>query len=170
MEKISISTAEAKQDKLFYVVANIVIVNSEDQTCLLLKRSENEKVLPGKWALPGGKLEHGDVAALLEQTGNAPIDGINGILGILAAREAKEECGLEVDPGSAIILSDKVFVRPDGVPVFMVSLATKYTGGTATFEEGAFTDVAWVREDEFGNYDCIESVPDEARAALANFA
>ena len=38
-----LSVQNAKPDKLFYVVANILIINRRDQTCLLLKRSENEQ-------------------------------------------------------------------------------------------------------------------------------
>ena len=54
-EKISLNNA--KEDKLFYFVANAVVYRESDGRCLILKRSEREKVHPGKWAVPGGKLE-----------------------------------------------------------------------------------------------------------------
>ena len=51
-----ISLQNAKKDKLFYFVANVVIYRENDGKCLILKRSEREKVHPGKYAVPGGKL------------------------------------------------------------------------------------------------------------------
>ncbi len=52
-----ISLKEAKQDKLFYFVANIIIYRDSDSRCLILKRHLREKVHPNKYAVPGGKLE-----------------------------------------------------------------------------------------------------------------
>jgi len=166
MTNSEISVNEAKQDKLFYVVSNTVIINSTDKTCLLLKRSETEKVLPGKWAFPGGKLEHLDVTRLLEEENKSPIDGIDNILGKLAVRETYEECGLKVDTESGTIIKNKVFIRPDGVPVFMATLVAEYIGGAVVLEDGAFTDYAWVSEDEIDDYDCIDGVAQEAKHAL----
>jgi 8-oxo-dGTP pyrophosphatase MutT (NUDIX family) len=170
MGEINISTSEAKQEKLFYVVANIIIINPADATCLLLKRSLREKVLPGKWAFPGGKLEHDDVRRLLAETGNEPINGINNIMGILAKREAKEECGLDVDSEKSAVVSNKVFVRPDGVPVYMAIVKAEYAGGDIVLEEDAFTDFAWVSEADLPKYDCIDGVPEEAKAAMASYS
>jgi 8-oxo-dGTP pyrophosphatase MutT (NUDIX family) len=57
MKASKISLENAKENKLFYVVSNVVIYRDSDQRCLILKRSENEKVHPGKYCTPGGKLE-----------------------------------------------------------------------------------------------------------------
>ena len=167
MTDILISTTEAKQDKLFYIVANIAIVNPADATVLILKRSATEKVHPGKWAFPGGKLEHSDVSRLIEEKGSAPIDGIDNIMGILAMREAKEECGLTIDPVSARMLSDKVFIRPDGIPVFMTIMTTEYSGGDVVLEEGAFSEYAWAGVADMPNYDLITGLAEDIKAALA---
>lgn len=161
-----ISTAKAKQDKLFYVVANIVIVNVVEASCLLLKRAASEKELGGKWAFPGGKLEHKDVVDLLTASGNEPIEGIDNILGKLAMRESKEECGLDISTDNARIIKNKVFVRPDGIPVFMTTLATSYEGGMVTLEDDAFSEFAWVTEAQLSNYDCIPGLRQEAQTAL----
>lgn len=165
MSTFEVSTSEAKQDKLFYVVANVIIIDSAKKACLLLKRGDNEKVHRGKWAFPGGKLEHNDVKQLIIETGVEPIDGIDNILGKLAVREAKEECGLEVQEDGYVI-KNKVFIRPDGVPVFMATLASEYTGGDVIIEDGAITDHAWVNKQQLDNYDCIEGVREEAVLAL----
>jgi 8-oxo-dGTP pyrophosphatase MutT (NUDIX family) len=169
MSEINISTAEAKQEKLFYIVANIIIINPSNATCLLLKRSIREKVFPGKWAFPGGKLEHDDLKRLLAETGNEPINGINNIMGILAMREAKEECGLTVDSEKSAVVSNKAFVRPDGVPVYMAIVTAEYAGGDIVLEEDAFTDFAWVSEADLSKYDCIDGASEEARAAMASY-
>jgi 8-oxo-dGTP pyrophosphatase MutT (NUDIX family) len=166
MEKVNISVNEAKKEKLFYVVANIIIVDKEKASCLLLKRSDSEKVLPGKWVFPGGKLEHDDVISLLLESGNQPIDGVDDILSKLASREAKEECGLIVSADNAIILSNKVFIRPDKIPVFMTTLVTSYEGGTLKLEEGSIVDSAWVNESDIYSYDCPGNVKTDAVKAL----
>jgi 8-oxo-dGTP pyrophosphatase MutT (NUDIX family) len=166
MSEIIISNDQAKQDKLFYVVANMAIVDVKKAKVLILKRGDSEKVHPGKWAFPGGKLEHADVIKLLEKTGNAPIQGVDNILGKLAQREAKEECGLDVNAAATKILSDKVFVRPDEVPVFMTVLATEYVGGEVQLEAGAFSDHAWVGIDDLTRYDLIDGLQNEVRLAI----
>jgi 8-oxo-dGTP pyrophosphatase MutT (NUDIX family) len=166
MSDFIISTEEAKQDKLFYVVANIIIVNSKDKTCLLLKRGDNEKVFPGKWAFAGGKLEQADVKNLILKNGSEPIEGVDNILGMLAQREAKEECGLDVKEESNVI-KNKVFIRPDGVPVFLALLVTEYIGGEVVAEDGAISDFAWVSKDNINDYDCIKGVKDEVLRALS---
>lgn len=56
-----ISLDNAKYDKLFYFVANAVIYRESDKRCLILKRHEREKVHPGRYAVPGGKLEWNDL-------------------------------------------------------------------------------------------------------------
>lgn len=163
----AISITAAKPDKLFYVVSNIIIVNPKNRTCLILKRSQNETVHPGKWAFPGGKLEHDEVETLLSKEDKLPIDGIDNILGKLAEREAKEECGLDVDSRKGVIISNKVFVRPDGIPVFLAIMTTVYSGGEVVLESGSFSDYAWVCEADSAKYDCIEGITQDIKTALA---
>lgn len=114
-------------------------------------------------------MEHDDVKRLLTETGNEPINGIDNIMGILAKREAKEECGLTVDSEKSAVVSNKVFVRPDAVPVYLAIVTAEYAGGDIVLEEDAFTDFAWVSDAELSNYDCIDGVPEEARAALVSY-
>lgn len=165
-EKISI--AEAKPDKLFYVVTGATIYRPEDRRCLILKRSETEAVHPGKWVNAGGKLEHKD----LDLNNPTSIDGdvtvFEDALPKLLAREAREESGIVIDEDSRFIGS-KVFVRPDGIPVVLLKFGVKYKSGEVQPEAGAFTDFAWVNEEEVKNYDCIEGVQDEVAATIEVF-
>ncbi len=55
---------------------------------LFVKRSENDSFLPGSWELPGGGVEYGEN---IEKT---------------LRREIKEECGLDVEVGFPIAVSD----------------------------------------------------------------
>jgi 8-oxo-dGTP pyrophosphatase MutT (NUDIX family) len=56
-----ISLDRAKPDKLFYLVANVVIRRPEDGRYLLLQRASDEAVHGGQWCFPGGKLEWSDL-------------------------------------------------------------------------------------------------------------
>lgn len=55
---------------------------------LFVKRSENDSFLPGSWELPGGGVEYGEN---IEKT---------------LRREVKEECGLDIEVGFPITVSD----------------------------------------------------------------
>ncbi|MEM6998140.1 MAG: NUDIX hydrolase [Patescibacteria group bacterium] len=161
-----ISVTEAKKDKLFYVVANLVIVDVGKQKVLLLKRSMREKAFPGKWAFAGGKLEHKDIQQRIEELGVEPLEGVNNVLGELAQREAKEECGLEVSSDGSKILKNKVFIRPDNVPVMMVSIYGEYVSGEVVLEEDSFDDYAWVDAGDIDDYDRIDGSEQEILSAL----
>ena len=67
-----ISLKDAKENKLFYFVANVVIYCAKDKRCLILKRHEREIVHPGKYAVPGGKLEWKDLD-LKKPSGASPL-------------------------------------------------------------------------------------------------
>jgi len=56
-----ISIDNAKKEKLFYFVANVVVYRERDGRCLILKRHEREKAHPGKYGVLGGKLEWKDL-------------------------------------------------------------------------------------------------------------
>lgn len=168
VNNLYISIDKAKKDKLFYVVANILIINKKNNKILLLKRAEREKVFPGKWAFPGGKLEHGDLMDLMKNIKPVADDlpTVENIFGILAAREAKEECGIYVSVDQTKIIGDKVFIRPDGVPVVLAILATVYKSGDVVLEEGGFTEFSWVSLEEMTSYDFIIGMDKEASVAF----
>lgn len=164
-KKISIDAA--KPDKLFYFVANVVVYRQSDERVLLLKRSETEKVFPGMWAMLGGKLEHSDfdISKPDSTLNNETISFWNPIEKLLA-REVAEEAGIVIEEQMTYLRS-VMFVRPDGIPVIMPVFIGKYKSGEVKPEAGAFTDFAWVNEAEIANYQCIPSIIDEAKAAIA---
>lgn len=67
------------QEKTFQIVVRVMIRNSSGEV-LLVKRCRDSKVEPGKFVVPGGKVEFGE-------------DSFRA-----AVREIKEELGIEVVP------------------------------------------------------------------------
>ncbi len=166
-EKISIENA--KQDKLFYFVANVVIYRESDKRCLVLKRSEREKVHPGKFGVPGGKLEWKDLDLSNPTRRNGDVLDFENATEMLLKREALEEAGVEI--GSQLkYINSVAFIRPDGIPVVLVKFAAKYKSGEIKLEDGAFTDYAWVNEEEVEKLDCILGVPEEVSETIKLFS
>jgi 8-oxo-dGTP diphosphatase len=64
----------ATPEKPFYLSVKVAILDGEGR-CLLLKRSQSSKGNPGKWELPGGKVDPGEdfdkalVREVIEETG-----------------------------------------------------------------------------------------------------
>ena len=155
-----ISLQNAKEDKLFYCVANVVVYRASDGRCLILKRSEREKVHAGKWCVPGGKLEWEQLDIAKPTRMNGDVLDFEDAIEKLLAREVKEEAGIEIERELKYINS-VAFVRPDGIPTILIKFAAKYKGGDVVVEDGAFVDHAWVNEQEVKKYECIQGIPEE---------
>lgn len=168
MEAKKISLDKAKQDKLFYFVANVVVYREEDARCLILKRDEREKVHPGRWAVPGGKLEWKDMPVDKPTRINGDVLDFEDAVEDLLVRESKEEANVDVDKKLHYINS-VAFIRPDNVPVVLVKFAAKYLGGDVVPEKGGFTDFAWVNEKEVKEYECIDGVHEEVERTIEHF-
>jgi 8-oxo-dGTP pyrophosphatase MutT (NUDIX family) len=165
-QKISID--EAKRDKLFYFVANVVAYRVGDGRCLILKRDERANVHPGRWCTPGGKLEWSDMDITKPTRVNGDVLDFENAVENLLKRETREEAGIELEDGLKYINST-AFVRPDGIPVVLVKFAAKYKSGDVIIEQGAFTDHAWVNAEEVKRYPCIDGVDEEVRKAIGIF-
>jgi len=168
MPASKISTEGAKQDKLFYFVANAIVYRESDKKCLILKRDEREKVHPGRWGVPGGKLEWGELDLTQPTRINGDVLDFENAVEKLVKRESREEAGIELEDGLKYINS-VVFVRPDGIPVVLIKFAAKYKSGEVVVEKGAFTDHAWVNADEVKNYLCIDGVDKEVAQTIELF-
>ncbi|PIZ51340.1 hypothetical protein COY27_04025 [Candidatus Woesearchaeota archaeon CG_4_10_14_0_2_um_filter_33_13] len=165
-----ISLNEAKKDKLFYLVANVVIYREEDQRCLILKRDAREKVHPHKYCVPGGKLEWKDLPIHKPTRLNGEVLDYENAVEELLRREAKEEAGVNIDTSNGLrYINSIAFVRPDGIPVLLVKFAAKYNGGEIVLEEGGFTDHAWVNSEEIDNFDCILGIKEEVKETIRLF-
>lgn len=166
-DKISIDNA--KKEKLFYFVANVVVYREEDGKCLILKRSDREKVHPGKYAVPGGKLEWKDFDLLNPTRFNGEVLDFENSVEDLLKREVLEEAGIEIQD-NLIYLNSVAFVRPDETPVVLVKFAAKYKQGEVVLEEDAFDDYAWVDANELKDYDCILGIQEEVIRTIDLFS
>ncbi|MCH7756513.1 NUDIX domain-containing protein [Patescibacteria group bacterium] len=166
-EKVSIDNA--KHDKLFYFVANVVVYRESDGRCLILKRDEREKVHPGKYAVPGGKLEWKDLDLKNPTRMNGDVFDFENAIEDLLKRETLEEAGIELQDYLEYINS-VAFVRPDETPVILVKFAAKYKKGEVVPEKGAFTDYVWVNEKEVSKYDCIDGIAEEIIKTIKIFS
>lgn len=164
-----ISLDEAKPEKLFYFVVNVVPVRKSDGRALILKRSEREVAHGGRYGVVGGKLEHIDLDLKNPTRINGDILDFENAIPNLARREAKEEAGIEL--GSELkYINQVVFVRPDAVPVVLLKFAAEYIGGDIELEEGSFSDHAWVNAKEVRDYPTIDGIADEVATAISLFA
>ena len=164
-----ISLNNAKEDKLFYFVAGVTVYRDSDKRCLILKRDEREKVHPGRYGVPGGKLEWGNLPIEKPTRINGDVLDFENAIEELLKREAKEEAGIEIGD-ELLYINSVAFIRPDETPVVLVKFAAKYKGGDVVLEKGSFTDYKWVNAEEVKKYDCINGVCEEVAQAIQLFS
>jgi len=141
------------ETKLHRITSTAIIYNKEHKY-LLLKRSEDKKAFPGMWTVPGGGLETDDYTNTKKTTNDHWYFAIEKSL----RREIKEESNLEV--GKLTYLLDIAFIRPDGVPVIILSYYAPYESGEVALD-GESIDHAWVTLEEAKEYNLIEGIYDE---------
>jgi 8-oxo-dGTP pyrophosphatase MutT (NUDIX family) len=135
-------------------IATTAIVFRSDGRMLITKRAEHKKVWPGKWTVPGGGLETDDYT-LANPTHEGYINQWYNVLGVSLRREVMEEVGLEI--GDPTPVCDLAFIRPDGVPVLVLSYMAPWVGGTIRYDEDTVAHV-WVNPQEAEHYDLIDGI------------
>ena len=103
---------------LHEVVITAIVV--KDGKYLVMRRSLDKKRFPGMWTVPGGRLETNDYV-------NSPKEAKDywyNVLEKTLRREVKEEAGIEV--GELKYLCDMTFIRPDNIPVVILSFYAPY--------------------------------------------
>src|SRR3989344_819995 len=142
-----------KPEKAHYVVATAIIV--KDGKYLILKRSHQETVYPNTWTVPGGKLERKDYE-------NKPKDSEDAWYYIgekLVEREVMEEAGISIK--EIKYLASVAFIRPDNIPVVVLSYFAKYAEGKISLQDKSHTEHAWVNVEEAKEYDLIPGIYEE---------
>jgi len=166
-EKIHL--AQASEQKLFYFVANVVVYRDSDKKCLVLKRSMREKVHPGKYCVPGGKLEWKDLPLENPTRRNGDVLDYEDAIEKLLVRETLEEAGIVIDDALHYINS-VAFIRPDGIPVVLAKFAARYLSGDVLLEKGSFEDYAWVDAEEVTTLSCIDGIAQEVKETITLFS
>ncbi len=141
------------EDKSLHRISSTAIIQ-KDGKYLLTQRSFEKKAFPGKWTVPGGKLEVDDYLNLPKTTSDHWYFAIDRAL----RREIHEEVGLEV--GKLYYLCDMTFLQPDGVPGVILSFYGDWQRGEVKLDEDSINH-AWVTLDEAKNYDLVEGLLEE---------
>ena len=135
--------------ELHRITSTAIIVKNKKY--LIVQRSQKKKVFPGKWTVPGGGLETDDYVQTPKTTKDHWYFAGENYL----RREIKEETGLKV--GQLKYLLDIAFIRPDGIPVIVLSYYAPYKSGRVKLNEENI-DYKWASLKELKNYDLIEGL------------
>ncbi len=135
------------------------IVYNDAGKYLITKRSPDHHTFPGKWEVPGGGVELKDYIDIPKTTDTAWYRVLENSL----KREVREEVNLEIDQIEYLL--DLTFIRPDGIPVLVLSYFAHTRGGEVVLEEGGATEYAWVTLEEAKGYDLIGGILEEIEEA-----
>jgi 8-oxo-dGTP pyrophosphatase MutT (NUDIX family) len=126
-------------------------IGSGQAKYLITRRNLEKKVFPGKWTVPGGGLETNDYVNLPKTTHDHWYLAIEKSL----RREIKEEVNLEVRRLNYLL--DIAFIRPDKIPVVILSFWAFYKSGKIKLDEDSI-DYQWVTLKEAKKYDLVEGL------------
>lgn len=138
------------KDKELHRITSTAIIHKNNKF-LILKRSPEKKAFPNKWTVPGGGLEVDDYINTPKNKEGLWYFAIEKSL----QREIKEECNLEVS--KAKYLLDITFIKPNGIPVIILSFYCKYKSGEVKLDEDS-VEYTWVTYEEAKNYDLIDGI------------
>jgi len=145
---------ENKSDPRLHIVAITGIIE-RDGKYLILKRAETEVAYPNYWTVPGGKLVRHEYEGLPK---TPKTEGWYDIAAWTMKKEIKEEAGLEVE--DVKYLTDMTFIRPDNIPVLVISYWCRYKSGEVALGKD-MTDSAWITPEEGKNYKIIPGILEE---------
>lgn len=128
-----------------HIIAVTAVIKRGDKF-ILIKRNQQETAYPGKWCLPGGKMEREE-----------------SILDALK-REVKEEVGLEIENEKTLV-QDFNFIRPDGINVVGLSFLVKPKPGDVKLGSD-FDGFRWISLDELEKFDHIPGIEEAVKIAF----
>ena len=140
-------------DRLHEVVITAIVI--KDGKYLVTRRSPDKKRFPGKWTVPGGKLEISDYVDLPKETEFYWYNVLEKVL----RREVKEEAGIEND--NIEYVTSLATVHSDGNPSLVISCMADYSSGQIKLQKEETDKYAWVDLKEAKNYDLLDGIYDE---------
>ena len=128
-------------DPLHSVLINAIVEKSGK--ILISQRSQEEVHAPGKWTIPGGKIDltDGNVWNIVEKT---------------CAREVEEETGVKIQP-QVQLLTNNTFIRSTGQHVVVLILLCHWQSGKAQPLEDTLS-TRWITQDEINDYEFAPNV------------
>lgn len=139
-------------DKIFFISVTGIVM--KDGKFLITKRSDKEKAFPGRWTVPGGKMQRSDYTQRPRDTGELWYRVAEDVM----RREIREEVNLEVD--NIRYVTSIAYERPDGHHCVIISYACDYKSGDVRLCP-ALTEHAWVTLEEAKMYGLIDGIHDE---------
>ena len=141
-------------DNLLHEIAITAII-VKDEKYLITRRSLNKRRFPGKWTVPGGKLETKDYIDLPKETEHYWYNVLEKVL----KREVKEETGLEIK--NITYLTSLATIHEDGSPSLVISCLAEHDSGEIILQEEENDKHAWVSLEEAKDYDLLDGIYDE---------
>lgn len=132
--------------------------NDGELRYLITKRAPSKKAWPNKWTVPGGGLDVEDYIDSEATYANTESPQWYGSLEKGLRREISEEVGVEVHNPQYLL--DITFVRPDGIPVLVLSFHCEYKSGEVKLDDDS-VEYAWIAASEVGDYDLIQGIDHE---------
>src|SRR3989338_8537226 len=127
---------EEVKEKAHYIAVTGII--RKEGKYLICKRSLNEKIFPGKWCVPGGKIEQKDFINTPKNTKDHWFDIFEKTL----KKEIHEETSLKIK--NIRYVSNLALIRPNGFSTIIVSLHAQHDGGEVKLNEEELVEHAWV--------------------------
>src|SRR4026209_224486 len=100
----------------FQILVNGVVFRGDK--VLISQRSWQEEHMPGRWTIPGGRVDHAD-------------DDIFDVLQKTVQREVEEETGVKI-AGNMEFVSNNSFTKENGQHVVAIIFKCHYRSGKAT--------------------------------------
>ena len=137
---------------LYEVVVTAIII--KDGKYLITKRSDKEKRFPGKWTVPGGRLDESDYSETTKETENYWYNVLEKAL----KREVLEETGVEIK--NIEYITSLATVHSDGKSSLVISCSADYLSGDVKLQDET-VDCKWIRLEEAKSFDLIEGIYEE---------
>ncbi len=123
--------ADDTSKNLFQILVNVVVFRGDK--VLISQRSWQEAHMPGRWTIPGGKVDHSD-------------DEVFNVLQQTVRREVLEETGIEISDEMELVTNNS-FVKESGQYVVAIVFKCQYKSGEAKPLEDT-VDCKWATIDE----------------------
>lgn len=142
---------------LHEVAITAIIV--KDGKYLITRRVMTKKRFPGKWTVPGGRVQTTDYIHLPKDTEECWYN----VLERVVRREVKEEVGLEIK--NIEYVTSLATIDKEGTPILVISCMADWESGEVVLQESETDEYAWISTDEAKEHDLIGGIDDELRMA-----
>jgi 8-oxo-dGTP pyrophosphatase MutT (NUDIX family) len=145
---------DIKDKELHRIAITAIIYRKEEGKWkyLVTQRSLKKRAFPGKWTVPGGGLTIDDY--ITTPPFNKDGQWIYSIEKALH-REVLEEVNLIM--GKPEYLLDVTFIRPDNIPVLILSYFGPYVSGEVKLDEDTIA-YKWITVEELSTVDLIDGI------------